>query len=87
MDDGVGMDEEQLTQMKKLLAGDAIGIKDEYNWKSIGLKNVHDRIRYLYGEEYGVKVTSSPGFGTIVRLLLPLMEGENTYDQNDYRRR
>lgn len=87
MDDGVGMDEEQLAQMKKLLAGDAIGIKDEYNWKSIGLKNVHDRIRYLYGEEYGVKVTSSPGFGTIVRLLLPLMEGENTYDQNDYRRR
>lgn len=86
MDDGVGMDEEQLAKMEQLLNGDAIGIKDEYNWKSIGLKNVHDRIRYLYGEEYGVKVTSSPGFGTIVRLLLPLMEGEITYDQNDYRR-
>ena len=76
MDDGVGMDESQLAQMKELLDSDAIGVKDEYNWKSIGLKNVNDRIRYLYGEEYGVKVTSSPGFGTIVRLLLPLNQGE-----------
>ena len=76
MDDGVGMDESQLAQMKALLDSDEIGVKDEYNWKSIGLKNVNDRIRYLYGEEYGVKVTSSPGFGTIVRLLLPLNQGE-----------
>jgi two-component system sensor histidine kinase YesM len=71
MDNGVGMDKETLEQLNALLAGDSPGIKNEYDWQSIGLKNVHDRIRYLYGEEYGIRVTSNVGVGTIVTVILP----------------
>lgn len=71
MDNGVGMNAEELSRLKELLAGDEPGIKNEYNWQSIGLKNVHDRIRYLYGKEYGVQVTSTAGIGTIMQVFLP----------------
>lgn len=70
MDNGNGMDEAALARLNGLLAGDEPGIKNEYNWQSIGLKNVHDRIRFLYGEAYGVHLTSTPGVGTMVRILM-----------------
>lgn len=74
MDNGMGMSEEALKKIHGLLLGDEPGIKNEYNWQSIGLKNVQDRIRYLYGEEYGIEVTSTVGVGTMVRILLPFAE-------------
>ena len=37
-----------------------------YQAKGYGLKNVNDRIKLLYGEEYGVKIFSRPGDGTRV---------------------
>ena len=85
MDNGVGMDKNQLEKMMALLESDEIGVKDEYNWKSVGVKNVNDRIRYLYGEEYGIKADSSPGLGTIVRILLPIQIKGEHYDKDDYR--
>lgn len=77
MDNGVGMNEEELSRLKELLAGDEPGVKNEYNWQSIGLKNVHDRIRYLYGEEYGIQVTSTAGVGTIMQVHIPCQDGEH----------
>lgn len=82
MDNGVGMDAGELARLTELLAGDEPGIKNEYNWQSIGLKNVHDRVRYLYGEAYGIQVTSSLGVGTIVQVVLPYQE-ENKNVEND----
>jgi two-component system sensor histidine kinase YesM len=40
----------------------------------IGVKNVHERIKLLYGESYGVTVTSQPGQGTKVKIRIPLIE-------------
>lgn len=74
MDNGVGMDEEAIAKIQRLFESDDPGIKNEYNWQSIGLKNVHDRIRFLYGEAYGIRITSTPAVGTMVRILLPLQE-------------
>ncbi len=76
MDNGVGMNEEEMSEIQTLLEGEEPGIKNEYNWQSIGLKNVHDRIRFLYGEQYGIKISSTKSVGTIVRILMPysLME-------------
>lgn len=74
MDNGVGMDRAALTRLEELLVSDEPGIKNEYNWQSIGLKNVHDRIRFLYGESYGIRVTSTAGVGTMVQVLLPWQE-------------
>lgn len=71
MDNGVGMNEETLERLRKLLVSDEIGIKNEHNWQSIGLKNVHDRIRYLYGEDYGLEITSTVSVGTMVRMVMP----------------
>lgn len=39
---------------------------------SIGIANVDRRIKLLFGQEYGVRLTSSPGRGTQVDIVLPL---------------
>ncbi|HCT91068.1 MAG TPA: hypothetical protein DF613_06780, partial [Lachnospiraceae bacterium] len=49
---------------------------NEYNWQSIGVKNIHERLRYLYGEEYGVQIMSNPRVGTIVCVRMPVIRGE-----------
>jgi two-component system sensor histidine kinase LytS len=40
----------------------------------IGLKNVHHRLRSMFGEGYGLSVQSEPGAGTTVCLTVPRME-------------
>ncbi len=74
MDNGIGMDERELDRIRKILEGDEIGIKNEHNWQSVGLKNVHDRIRHLYGREYGLKISSEDMVGTSINIILPLSE-------------
>lgn len=73
MDNGIGMDQRALDQIQELLQGDDPGIKNEYNWQSIGMKNIHDRLKYLYGENYGIQVTSTPHVGTIVCVRMPVI--------------
>ena len=36
------------------------------NGKNIGMINVHQRIRYLFGSEYGITIQSKQGVGTAV---------------------
>lgn len=76
MDNGIGMNKEELLRIRQLLEGNAPGIRSQDNWQSIGLKNVHDRLRFLYGEEYGVAITSTPGTGTMVYLVMPVRREE-----------
>lgn len=87
MDNGIGMKDAELEKLKDLLAGDEPGIKNEYNWQSIGLKNVNDRIRYLYGEDYGIRITSTPMVGTMVRIVMPWEEREVRHAKDDSGRR
>lgn len=87
MDNGVGMDAQAIQNLLRLFESDEPGIKNEYNWQSIGLKNVHDRIHFLYGGEYGVRITSTLEVGTMVRILLPVqrtvVEGDGSKDDSD----
>lgn len=39
--------------------------------KGYGLRNVHRRIQFYFGEAYGLKITSEIGKGTRVRIILP----------------
>ncbi|MGO4546706.1 sensor histidine kinase [Paenibacillus sp. 2TAB23] len=39
---------------------------------SIGIKNVNQRIKLLYGSDYGVQIISEIGHGTTVSMVLPL---------------
>lgn len=40
-------------------------------FSGIGIRNVHERIQMLYGEEFGVDITSEKGAGTKVKVELP----------------
>ncbi|MEE4542531.1 histidine kinase [Streptomyces sp. V4-01] len=60
-DDGVGMDPEQV---RVQLAGRAEG-------DSLGLGNVDERLRAVFGDEYGLVVETAPGAGTKVNVRVP----------------
>lgn len=82
IDNGIGMDNRALEEIDELLKGNDPGIKNEYNWQSIGMKNIHDRLRYLYGEGYGIQISSQPNVGTIVNVRMPVIQGEKN-DEDD----
>jgi two-component system sensor histidine kinase YesM len=72
-DDGIGMEEEAVSKLLTQLGMDYKVPKTNESRDSIGLKNVHDRIRYRYGAPYGISIESTPGKGSVIVLLLPLI--------------
>src|SRR5699024_4854886 len=58
-DNGPGMDQEKADTLVT------------YQAQGYGLKNVNDRIRLLYGEDYAVRIFSRPGEGTKVEMRFP----------------
>jgi two-component system LytT family sensor kinase len=60
-DDGVGMDPEQL---RRTLAGDPSS-------DSVGLGNVDERLRAVFGDDYGLVIETARGAGTKVTLRVP----------------
>ena len=67
-DDGQGIGPEQLEQIRQ-------GLERRIDWmkSSIGLANVHQRIRTIYGQDYGLSIDSGPD-GTVVLLRLPAQQ-------------
>lgn len=45
--------------------------RKQQHFSGIGVKNVHERIQLIYGEDYGVTISSKLGEGTKVRVILP----------------
>lgn len=43
-------------------------------FSGIGIRNVDERIKYLYGEDYGINIAGKPGEGTTVTITLPLIK-------------
>ena len=39
--------------------------------KSIGITNVNNRLKSIYGDEYGLEIESKVGRGTIVSMKIP----------------
>ena len=68
-DDGAGMDSETLEKVRASLHQTVI--KDAH---SIGMSNVHNRIRLNYGEDYGMSIDSFQGMGTTITLLMPAIK-------------
>ena len=76
MDDGTGMDEEELEKLRTHLKEKqhVIG-KNEYGTQrnsGIALLNVNERIKLHYGDEYGLQISSSRLVGTEVEFILPV---------------
>ena len=61
-DNGVGMTEEQCMEVLQKEPGDRAGI---------GIKNVNDRIKIYFGEEYGLAIESELDEGTRVTITMP----------------
>ena len=54
-DMGKGMDEEKLEKVREVIRSGGGG---NNSTNGIGLHNIHERIRLMYGEEYGVEIFS-----------------------------
>ncbi|WP_134699233.1 sensor histidine kinase [Ammoniphilus sp. YIM 78166] len=68
-DNGAGMSKERLEEIRK-------GLSDKDPAKlGFGVRSVHERIQLHYGEKYGLTIDSEEGKGTIVKVLIPLLEG------------
>ncbi len=76
-DDGVGMDEETLSKLNSKFGrrGQKPDPQEERRG-GLALVNVDERIRLLFGEEYGLHVYSQEGFGTDVELNLPAVTND-----------
>ena len=68
-DDGIGMPPDVACN---LLTGDAPS-KSSF-FKEIGISNVHKRLQYEFGEEYGLNIQSEPQKYTTVSILLPYLQ-------------
>ena len=74
-DNGAGIPAEQLIALNKSLSRVSVGaIMEEPNGKKggIALKNVCRRIKLLFGERYGIHISSIVGIGTKVEVVLPI---------------
>jgi two-component system sensor histidine kinase YesM len=72
-DNGIGIREDKLMSIRQLLESDS----DDWNDVGIGIRNVHDRIRFQYGERYGLRIDSTWGIGTKVTIVLPIKTVRN----------
>lgn len=61
-DNGVGMSEEQVENILK---------KERTDSKGIGVKNVNDRIKIYFGDDYGIVVQSELDVGTTITIKIP----------------
>ncbi|MEC0201918.1 sensor histidine kinase [Paenibacillus lautus] len=73
IDDGIGMTPEQLDH--------ALNKSD--NLSGYGVKNVDDRIKLTYGEEYGVSIFSRLGIGTAVTIRIPVISDRHPANERD----
>jgi len=71
MDNGCGMDADQLAALRRQIDSDKMPEIKEDGLRSIGMKNVHDRIRMACGPAFGLEIESAPGVGTAVVIDLP----------------
>lgn len=77
-DDGIGMDKEKLVEINEKLNGTTLEyMKEDYDKSGgIALINVNNRIKLIFGDEYGIYVYSQKNAGTDVEITLPIFEAE-----------
>ncbi|MCE3198804.1 histidine kinase [Paenibacillus sonchi] len=71
-DSGKGIAQEELDSIKaKLNMDHSERVKNSLDGKNIGLSNINNRIKLLFGEDYGVEIHSQLGEGTKVIVKIP----------------
>lgn len=61
-DDGIGIEEDRLTELQNELSRSEEGY---------GIKNVDNRVKLNYGQQYGIKISSVYGVGTKMQIEIP----------------
>ena len=72
-DDGVGMPPAKLVQHQ--------------GGTGIGMANVAERLKVLYGDAASLAILSNPGMGTLVRITMPVLESEGSIPDELYAER
>jgi two-component system, sensor histidine kinase YesM len=70
-DTGIGMTQEKADS---LLCEQQDRADDNTYHTNLGIYAVNKRIKYLYGDQYGVEIRSEVGEGTCVRIFIPYMD-------------
>jgi len=65
-DNGCGISQEQLLKLR-----DSVNDFSAISVKHIGMKNVNQRLKFLYGAEYGLYIESEEGKGTVCGFTIP----------------
>ena len=68
-DNGVGIGEDRLIELRNYLNSKE-GIQ---GYNKVGLKNVDERIKLYFGQQYGITIESRRGEGMVVKLVIPKM--------------
>lgn len=68
-DDGIGMSEEKIRQV---LSSNSDSSSDFF--KEIGISNVHKRLQYEFGEDYGISIVSAEGHFTTMTIRIPVQQ-------------
>lgn len=75
-DSGQGISKKKLTIIQNMLSSsdtqNDFQQPGQTKKRSIGIYNVHQRIKNIYGPEYGIKIESEEDQGTIIEIILPL---------------
>jgi two-component system LytT family sensor kinase len=74
-DDGVGMGSAQLEE------------SSSWTGMGIGMANISERLHVLYGDTARMTIDSHEGKGTLVRIRLPLIEGDSSVPEGFYAER
>ena len=72
-DDGIGMDIKKLKMLRKRMQDNDNTETASERSAHVGLVNVSERIRMIYGNWYGISVESIPNAGTKVQLVLGIL--------------
>lgn len=70
-DNGQGMSAERLSYLREQLSANPVAGKDT---PFMGLVNTNDRIRIAFGTEYGISIESREGYGTAVKIKIPVIK-------------
>lgn len=73
-DNGMGIPQQKLEEIQKKLAG------EEMFQDSIGIYNVNNRLRIVYGDNYRLKIASAEGKGTAVTIRIKAMTKKELED-------
>lgn len=76
-DDGIGMNEDRLEKIQSCLVRHSVNnelISKDGKQGGIALQNVNNRIKILFGEEYGLSIESCLDVGTDVHISIPCTE-------------